>query len=235
MMRLHSLGVGGRVVLALAVGGAAFGIATAVQAAIPDAQGVIHGCYATNGVAKATNGTPLNIIDSAVASCKANNTSITWNQKGPTGAKGTTGATGHSGPSGARGPSGPSGARGPSGPTGPGATTGTTTVAQIGLALTLFSVNGVPVGGFCSATQVAVDFFTNPFGNYLQLSGTQNVDASTTPKDVTGNAGAQVIAANNADFDGLIENAAVGKFAHVDVHGSQGNPCTFWWMIIPSS
>jgi hypothetical protein len=121
MRRLRGLTLGGRLVLALAVGGVVFGIASAVQASIPDAKGVIHGCYSTNG-AKSTNGTQLNIIDSAVASCNGNNTSITWNQKGPTGAKGTTGArgpSGHSGPSGARGASGPSGARGASGPTGP--------------------------------------------------------------------------------------------------------------------
>lgn len=36
-----------RVLLALAVAGAAFGIAGAVQASIPDANGVAHGCYLT--------------------------------------------------------------------------------------------------------------------------------------------------------------------------------------------
>jgi hypothetical protein len=24
-------------------------------------------------------------------------------------------------------------------------------------------------------------------------------------------------------------------FARIDLHGSQGNPCRFWWMTIPSS
>jgi hypothetical protein len=36
-----------RVLLALAVAGAAFGVASAVQASIPDANGVAHGCYLT--------------------------------------------------------------------------------------------------------------------------------------------------------------------------------------------
>jgi hypothetical protein len=47
------------------------------SASIPDGAGVIHGCYATNG-ANATNGTPLNIIDSASASCNGKQTAITW-------------------------------------------------------------------------------------------------------------------------------------------------------------
>ncbi len=40
MQRLRRLSRGGRFLLALAVGGAVFGIATAVQASIPDASGV---------------------------------------------------------------------------------------------------------------------------------------------------------------------------------------------------
>lgn len=38
---------GKKVLVALAAAGAAFGIATAVQASIPDANGVAHGCYLT--------------------------------------------------------------------------------------------------------------------------------------------------------------------------------------------
>jgi hypothetical protein len=49
MRRLRRLSRGGRLVLALAVGGALFGIATAVQASIPSANGVIHGCYGKPG------------------------------------------------------------------------------------------------------------------------------------------------------------------------------------------
>ena len=61
-----------------------FALATAVQASIPDASGVIQGCYSANG-SKATNGTPLNIIDSA-SSCSKGQTAISWNQRGITGA-----------------------------------------------------------------------------------------------------------------------------------------------------
>src|SRR5262245_33224832 len=48
MSRLRGVSRGGRILLALAVGGAVFGIATAVQADIPD-NGVIHGCYGKAG------------------------------------------------------------------------------------------------------------------------------------------------------------------------------------------
>jgi hypothetical protein len=106
----------GAIVAALVMGGIAY-------ASIPGPDGVLHGCYSTNG-AKATNGTALNIIDSAVASCSGNQTAISWNQKGPTGAKGTTGpkgatgSQGSAGTNGAKGPKGSTGATGPSGPQG---------------------------------------------------------------------------------------------------------------------
>lgn len=90
MPRFRGLSRGGRLVLALAVSGAVFGIASAVQASIPDASGVIHGCYNPNG-ANATNGTTLNIIDSANASCGKNMQPIAWNQRGPTGRSGISG------------------------------------------------------------------------------------------------------------------------------------------------
>ena len=48
MEQLRSLSRGGRLLVALAVGGAVFGIATAVQADIPD-NGVIHGSYGKPG------------------------------------------------------------------------------------------------------------------------------------------------------------------------------------------
>jgi hypothetical protein len=125
MRRVRGLGLGGRLVLAVAVGGAVFGIATAVQASIPDAHGVIHGCYSTNG-AKATNGAQLNIVDSAVASCNGNNTAISWNQRGPTGAKGATGSAGQDGSIGKTGPTGPTGQKGTNGSDGATGKTGST-------------------------------------------------------------------------------------------------------------
>jgi hypothetical protein len=64
-------------------------ITTVVQASIPDSAGVIHGCYSANGAA-ATNGTPLNIIDSSSASCSNHQTPILWSQTGPPGTNGTS-------------------------------------------------------------------------------------------------------------------------------------------------
>jgi hypothetical protein len=111
-----------------------FGIATAVQAAIPDAQGVIHGCYNPQGA--------LRVIDSASAICKNNETSLNWNQRGitgPTGAKGdqgiqgpkgvtgpkgAMGTTGSKGDTGGKGATGPKGATGGRGPTGSGGASG---------------------------------------------------------------------------------------------------------------
>jgi hypothetical protein len=107
MRALPSRRVGLAALIAAAVALAAGGIA---YASIPDANGVIHGCYNPNG-AKGTNGTGLNIIDTASASCGKSMQPITWNQKGPTGGsgpagtKGTTGAAGPTGPTGATGPS----------------------------------------------------------------------------------------------------------------------------------
>ncbi len=133
MHRLRSLSRGGRLVLALVVGGATFGIATAVQASIPDANGVIHGCYNTS----LAHGNPtgaLRVIDTAKANgnCASWEAPLNWNAKGVTGATGPTGAPGPTGPT---GPKGATGSRGPTGPTGPKGPTGAA---------------GVGIGGSCS-------------------------------------------------------------------------------------
>jgi hypothetical protein len=94
-------------VLALAVGGAVFGIASAVQASIPDA-GVIHACYQKSGGS-------LNVIDSSVTNCTKTQTSLNWNQKGVTGPTGVRGMRGATGPTGGRGPTGAKGATGTTG------------------------------------------------------------------------------------------------------------------------
>jgi hypothetical protein len=86
-------------------------------AAIPDAGGVIHGCY------KQENG-QLRVVNSA-ADCNSAELPITWNQQGVKGDKGDKGATGAQGPAGqqgargATGPSGPTGDTGAPGPQGP--------------------------------------------------------------------------------------------------------------------
>ncbi|HST25531.1 MAG TPA: collagen-like protein [Gaiellaceae bacterium] len=111
----------GRLALALAVGGALFGVATAVQAAIPDSSGVIHGCYAkpTSGQPTQTYGV-LRVIDTeAGQSCQANEIGLNWSQTGSKGATGPQGAPGPQGTPGTPGAPGAPGADGPTGPTGP--------------------------------------------------------------------------------------------------------------------
>lgn len=103
MKHIGRLSVGGRALLALVVGGAVFGIATAVQASIPDANGVIHGCYNTS----LAHGNPtgaLRVIDTAKinGNCASWEAPLNWNQTGVTGPTGPTGPAGPTGPGGAR-------------------------------------------------------------------------------------------------------------------------------------
>jgi len=94
----------------LACAGAILVVSVGVAyAAIPDASGVINGCY-SGGQGQ------LRVIDTGKGeSCKNNETAISWNQKG---VKGDTGATGASGATGATGSPGPAGPQGPTGPEG---------------------------------------------------------------------------------------------------------------------
>lgn len=73
---------------------AVLGITAAVQAAIPDAGGVIHGCYKTN------QGT-LRVIDTdAGQACANSEAALNWNQTGPAGPQGAQGPPGPPGPKG---------------------------------------------------------------------------------------------------------------------------------------
>jgi hypothetical protein len=58
---------------------------TVVKATIPDAAGVIHGCYSRPG-------SNLYVIDRAVGTCKNGDTALTWNVQGPAGPAGSDGA-----------------------------------------------------------------------------------------------------------------------------------------------
>jgi hypothetical protein len=103
---------GARLLVALAIGTGMFGIATAVQASIPDGKGVIHGCYTKTSKGQQPPGA-LRVIDTALGQiCQANEAGVNWSQTGPTGARGPTGPGGTNG---GRGPTGPKGATGPSG------------------------------------------------------------------------------------------------------------------------
>jgi hypothetical protein len=81
-----------------------FGIATAVQASIPDASGVIHGCYFKFPNGELRQGA-LRVIDTGQAQrCRSDETVLNWNAVGPTGTRGATGPTGPTGPAGIAGP-----------------------------------------------------------------------------------------------------------------------------------
>src|SRR5215216_8194781 len=86
------------VIVAAIAGSAAF-------ASIPDADGVIHGCYVKSGGS-------IRVIDATVTNCKATETSLDWNQHGQPGVPGPQGLPG------AQGPKGDTGAKGDVGPQG---------------------------------------------------------------------------------------------------------------------
>src|SRR3954454_9282419 len=97
--------------LGLAIVVFAVGAGAAAWAAIPGADGVLHGCYSKSGGA-------LRVIDSASSKCKSTELPITWNQTGPAGpvgAEGSAGATGPAGPAGVDGAPGPQGPKGDAG------------------------------------------------------------------------------------------------------------------------
>ncbi|HXT99109.1 MAG TPA: type VI secretion system tube protein Hcp [Polyangia bacterium] len=105
------------------------GAGAAAYAALGGGNVVITACVDRHG--------GVRIIDPSADGCHGDETLVTWNQQGPTGATGAagpqgtpgpqglpgaTGATGSAGPqgdTGAQGPAGPAGAQGPAGATGP--------------------------------------------------------------------------------------------------------------------
>jgi hypothetical protein len=87
--KFQTIGRGGRVVLALVVAAAAFGLVSAVQAAIPSANGSISGCYARSGPTQGA----LRVVDEGNP-CKPGESPLTWSQTGPTGPKGDPGPQG---------------------------------------------------------------------------------------------------------------------------------------------
>ena len=104
-------------VTAVALGGAALAAASGEAT-------VIHGCVSqANGV--------LRVVSDGAA-CRTNETTIAWNQEGPTGSQGPQGETGPQGPqgetglTGATGAIGPQGPQGETGPQGPAGATGAT-------------------------------------------------------------------------------------------------------------
>ena len=102
-----------RLWLGAALAAALAAAASVAFASIADTGGVIHACSTDNNLRLSSTGT-----------CKNNETSISWNQDGPTGPTGATGAAGPTGATGAAGPTGATGATGTRGATGATGATG---------------------------------------------------------------------------------------------------------------
>jgi hypothetical protein len=71
--KIQNLSRAGRIVLALGVAGVAFAFATAVQAAIPDGQAVVHSCYNTS----LAHGSPTGAMR-AIDTDKVGGTCASW-------------------------------------------------------------------------------------------------------------------------------------------------------------
>ncbi len=131
----------------------ALGAAAVVRASIPDAGGVIHGCYKTN------QGT-LRVIDTdAGQTCANSEAALNWNQTGPAG------------------PQGPAGPPGPQGPKGdPGSTyTAGTGLELLGSTLDLQAAYQLPQGCSLGQSPYLLGFpLTHPWSCFNAVSGGQN-------------------------------------------------------------
>jgi hypothetical protein len=172
---LRRAAVVGGLVLTIAGGAVAF----AVGAGIPDANGVLHGCYATPAKEDGEDATggegrsgQLRLVADPT-DCRNGETAIAWSvtgpagaigakgEKGDTGQTGTTGATGSTGATGAQGPKGdtgltgatgamgPAGAAGPSGATGPAGPAGTNGASGLESSFFVFTVGN---SGYATTT-----------------------------------------------------------------------------------
>lgn len=117
----------------------------------------IYACYLTN------TGT-VRIVD-AYATCKTNETKLTWNIQGPPGARGDTGATGEQGIQGPQGAKGDTGAKGDAGAAGPAGATGPqgATGAQGSPATALWAVVGQD-GGLLRQSHAVDSGIMNTYG-----------------------------------------------------------------------
>ena len=108
-----------RVTLTVATAAITASLAGAVAyAAIPDANGQVHGCYTTSTTLLGPAKGSLRVVDGG-EHCRGGETPIAWSQTGPAGPAGTQGASGATGAIGAPGPAGPQGQAGPQGDAGP--------------------------------------------------------------------------------------------------------------------
>lgn len=192
--------------LLLAGGGIAY-------ATIPDASGVVHGCY-KNG-----NGA-LRVIDTgAGAHCTPAETPLDWNQTGPPGSGATTFTTTLA-----------------SGDTTLASLTNGITVTgicnaggSVQLEISVSGANG-------NTLQLSGTTFNASSG----LGGGNNQFASTGIVQLAANndvTGFTTTGPQETDLDVLARDSSNNSntFARIDVHGSAGSPCTFWGMIVPST
>lgn len=164
--------------------------------------------------------------------CAKHDSRLSWNKQGPAGARGVTGAIG------ATGPQGP---KGDTGPQGPGATT-FAMMLPFGTAFGDIATlpNGMLLEAGCSSAgkvDVGVERSATQVG--FQASGTWSNDGATpaeTTYDSPGGLGLNTGpgGTTHTDIDWIV-GVPGGKYVRVDIHGTQGSPCSFWGMITPSS
>jgi hypothetical protein len=155
--------------------------------------------------------------------------------RGPTGRTGVTGPTGQPGATGAKGEPG---SRGELGPQGPGATTFTATLAESTQGTIATLANGVQLHASCVGGSVGIEIETTSKSFTLELSGTASKGSTAELFPINVNdttSGILVLDTNEMDWDVIVRDSAVGKFARLDAHGEQGSPCKFWGMITPSN
>ena len=87
MRRITTFSRSGKIVLAVAAAFGAFGVASAVQAAIPSTGGTIYGCYAAAG---SPSQGALRVVEQGNP-CKLGEKPLTWSQNGPQGIQGPAG------------------------------------------------------------------------------------------------------------------------------------------------
>lgn len=104
--------IGSKLGVAVLAAAAVAMVGSVAWATIPDAGGVIRGCYqSSTGV--------LRVIDVDLDACRPAETSLDWSQAGPPGPAGPGGPAGPQGPPGVDGAPGQAGSQGPEGPPGP--------------------------------------------------------------------------------------------------------------------
>lgn len=114
------------------------------------------------------------------------------------------------------------------------------TVGQYGFANPVPFGNGAKVALGCvytSGTPTAVQIILSAStGKNLQFSGTATTGRNSDARTYNwAGVSSQVISGPvQLSFDGVVyDNKAAAGWVHVDIHGSVGNPCSFWGVVRP--